>query len=103
MENYYYKSSKENPTKKAKKLNQNEIKKKLDENFFSKPLVKSPRGRPRKNLLINLQNIPSQTKKKKGRARKQIYEDKLPRINMQKGSLTKVKLDSGSDPANQII
>ena len=57
---------------KAKNLNQNETQEKLDENFFSTPLVRKPRGRPRKNLLTNLKNIPSQTKRKRGRPRKQI-------------------------------
>ena len=79
-------------------MNQNEIQEKLDTTFFSKPLVKKPRGRLRKNLLTNLKNIPSQTKRKRGRPRKQIYEDELPEINMQKGSRTKVESDSNSDP-----
>ena len=60
---------------KAKNLNQNEIQEKLDNNFSSKPLVKIPRGRPRKHLLTNSKNIPSQTRKKRGRPRKQTYED----------------------------
>ena len=60
--------------------------------------MKKPRGRPRKNLVTNLKNIPSQTKRKKGRPRKQIYEDELPEINMQKGSRTKVESDSDFDP-----
>ena len=38
---------------KAKNLNRNETQEKLDENFSSKPLVKKPRGRPRKNLVTN--------------------------------------------------
>ena len=63
---------------KAKNLNQDKNLEKLDENFSSKPFVKKPQGRPRKNLPTNLQNIPSQTKRKRGRPRKQIYEDKLP-------------------------
>ena len=83
---------------KAKYLNQNKIEEKLDENFSSKPLVKKPRGRPRINLLTNLKSIPSQTKRKRGRPRKQIYENELPEINMQKGSRTKVESDSDSDP-----
>ena len=69
---------------------------KLEENFSSKPLVKKPRGRPRKNLLTNLKSLPSQTKRKRGRPRKQIYEDELPEINMQKGSRIKVESDSDS-------
>ena len=44
---------------KAKNLNGNDTQEKLDENFSSKPLVKKPRGRPRKNLLTNLKNISS--------------------------------------------
>ena len=79
-------------------MNQNETQEKIDENFSSKPLVKKPRGRPRINLLTNLKSIPSQTKRKRGRPRKQIYEDELPEINMQKGSRTKVESDSDSDP-----
>ena len=75
---------------KAKTLNQNEIQDKLDKNFSFKPLVKKPRGRPRKNLLTNLKN-PSQTKRKRGRPRKKIYEDKLPEIYAQKSSRTKVE------------
>ena len=82
---------------KAKNLNRNEIQQKLVENFPSKPFVKKLRGKPRKNLLTNLKNIPSQTKRKKGRPRKQIYEDELPEINMQKESQTKVESDSDSD------
>ena len=78
-------------------MNQNETQEKLDENFSSKPLVRKPRGRPRKNLLTNLKNISSQTKRKRGRPRKQIYKDELPEINMQKGSRTKVESDSDSD------
>ena len=53
---------------------------------------------PRKNLLTNLKINPSQTKRKRGRPRKQIYENELPEINMQEGSRTKVKSDSDSDP-----
>ena len=79
-----------NQHKNLENLNQNEIQEKLDGNFSSKPLVKKPRGRPRKNLLTNLKSIPSQTKRKRGRPRKQIYENELPEINMQKGSRTKV-------------
>ena len=48
--------------------------------------MKEPRGRPRKNLLTNLKNIPSQTRRKRGRTRKQKYEDELPEIYTQKGS-----------------
>ena len=59
--------------------------------------MKKYRGRPGKNLLTNLKNIPSQTRRKRGRPRKQIYEDELPEINMQKGSRTKVESDSDSD------
>ena len=83
---------------KAKDLNQNETLEKLDENFSSKPLVKKPQGRPRKNLVTNLKTIPSQTKRKRGKPRKQIYEDELPEINMEKGSRIKVESDSDSDP-----
>ena len=83
---------------KANNLNQNEIQEKLDENFSSKPLMKKPRGRPRKNLLTNLKNISSQTIRKRCRPRKQIYKDELPEINMQIGSRTKVELDFNSDP-----
>ena len=54
-------------------MNGNDTQEKLDENFSSKPLDEKLRGRPRKNLLTNLKNIPSQTKRKKGRPRKQIY------------------------------
>ena len=78
---------------KAKNLNWNETQEKLDENFSSKPLVKKPRGRPRKNLVTNLKNISPETKRKRGRPRKQIYEDELPKINIQKGSRTKVESD----------
>ena len=60
--------------------------------------MKKPRGRPRKNLLTNLKIIPSQTERRKGRPRKQIYENELTEINMQKGTRTKVKSDSDSDP-----
>ena len=59
-----------NQHKNLENLNQNEIQEKLDENISSKPLVKKPRGRPRKNLLTNLKIIPSQTKRKRGRPRK---------------------------------
>ena len=97
MENYYHKSSKENRARNRQNLNRNVTQEKLDENFSSKPLVRKLRGRPRKNLLTNLKNIPAQTKRKRGRPRKQIYEDELPEINMQKGSRTKVESDSDSD------
>ena len=60
--------------------------------------MKKPRGRPRKNLLTNLKIISSQTKRKRARPRKQIYENELPEINMQKGSRTKVESDPDSDP-----
>ena len=40
----------------------------------------------------------SQTKRKRGRPRKQIYENELTEINKQKGSRTKVESDSDSDP-----
>ena len=86
------------PQEKAKNMSQNENQEKLSENFSSKPFVRKPRGRQRKNLFTNLKNIPSQTKRKKGRPRKEIYEDELPEINMQKGSRKKVELDSDSDP-----
>ena len=79
---------------KAKDFNQNEIQEKFYENFSSKPLLKKPRGRPRINLFTNLKSIPSQTKRKRGRPRKQIYENELPKLNMQKGSRTKVESDS---------
>ena len=75
-------------------MNQNENQEKLDENFSSEPLVKKPRRTPRKNLLTNLKNIPSQPKRKRGRPRKQIYEDILPEIYAQKSSRTKVESDS---------
>ena len=55
---------------KAKNLIRNATQEKLDENFSSKPLVKKPRGKPRKNLLTNLKSIPSQTNRKRGRPRK---------------------------------
>ena len=87
-----------NKHKNLENLNQNEIQEKLDENFSFKPLVKKLRGRPRKNLLTNLKSTPSQTKRKRDRPRKQIYENELPEINMQKGSRTKVESDSDSDP-----
>ena len=86
-----------NQHKNVENIKQNETQEKLDENFSSKPLVKKPRGRPRKNLLTNLKMIPSQTKRKRGRPRKQIYENELPEINMQKESRAKVKSDSDSD------
>ena len=73
--------------------NQNGIQEKLGKKFSFKP-----RGRPRKNLLTNLKNIPSQTKRKRGRPRKQIYEDELPETNMRKGSRIKVESDSDSYP-----
>ena len=82
---------------KAKNLNRNKTQEKLDENFSSTPLVEKPRGRPRKNLLTNLKNIPSQTKRKRGRPRKQIYGDELPERNMQQGSRKEVESDSDSD------
>ena len=75
-------------------MNQNEIQEKSDENFSSKPLVKISR----ENLVTHLKNIPSQTKRKRGRPRKQIYQNELPEINMQKGSGTKVESDSDSGP-----
>ena len=37
-------------------------------------------GKPRKNLLKNFKNIPSQTKRRRGSPRKEIYEDELPEI-----------------------
>ena len=61
-----------NQHKNLENINQNEIQEKLDEKFSSKPLVKKHRGRPRKNLLTNLKIIPSQTKRKLSRPRKQI-------------------------------
>ena len=82
----------------AKNMNGSDTQEKLDENFSSKPLVKEPRVRPRKNLVTNLENIPSQTKRKKGRPRKQIYENELPEINMQKESRTKEESDSDTHP-----
>ena len=82
---------------KAKNLNRNETQEKSGKNLFPKPLVKKPRGRTRKNLVTNLKNIPSQTKRKRGRPGKQIYENELPEMNMQKGSRTKVESDSDSD------
>ena len=56
-------AQKKRQQEKAINLNQDENQEKLDENFSSKHLVKKPRGRPRKNLLTNLKNIPSQTKR----------------------------------------
>ena len=70
---------------------------KLNENFSSKLLVKKPRGRPWKNLVTSLKNIPSQTWRKRGRPRKPIYEDVFPEINTQQRSRTKVESDSDSD------
>ena len=49
---------------KGKHLSQNEIQEKVEEHFSSNPLVKKPRGRPRKNLLTNFKNIPLSNKKK---------------------------------------
>ena len=60
--------------------------------------MKKPRGRPRINLFTNLKSITSQTKRKRVSPRKQIYENELPKINMQEGSRTKVESDSNSDP-----
>ena len=65
-----------NQHKNQENLNQHKIQENLDEKFSFQPLVKKPRGRPRK----------------------QIYENELPEINMQKGSRTKVKSDFDSDP-----
>ena len=50
---------------KGKHLSQTEIQEKVDENLSSKPLLKNPQGRKRKNLLTNFKNIPSQTKKER--------------------------------------
>ena len=44
-----------------------------------------------------MKNIPSQTKRKRGRPRKHINEDELPDIYAQKRSPTKLELDSDSD------
>ena len=60
--------------------------------------MKKPRIGPRINLLTNLKSIPPQTKRNRGRPRKQIYENELPEMNMQKGSRRKVESDSDSDP-----
>ena len=60
--------------------------------------MEKPRGRPRKNLLTNLENIPSHAKRKRGRPRKQLYENELLEICTQKGSRTKVESGSDSDP-----
>ena len=79
-------------------MNEKEIQEKLNENFSSKPLEKKPRYRPGIKLLTNLKNIPSQTKRKRGRPRKQIYENELAEINIQKESRTKVESDSDSNP-----
>ena len=59
-------------------MNRNETQEKLDENFSSKPLVKKPRGRPRKNLVKNFLKYSLSNKKKESR--------------------TKVESDSDSDP-----
>ena len=61
-------------------MNQDGNSEEVDENFSSKSFVKNSLGRPRKKLLTNLKNISFQTKKKRGRPRKQLYEDELPEI-----------------------
>ena len=66
--------------------------------IFFLNLVKKPRGRPRINLFTNLKSIPSQIKRKRGRPRKEIYENELTKINIQKGSRTKVESDSETGP-----
>ena len=74
-------------------LNQDKNYEKLNEDFSSKPFVKKRRGRPKKNILTKFKNIPSQTKRKRGRLRKQMYEDELLEILVyaQKGSQTKLE------------
>ena len=42
--------------------------------------IKRSRGMPRKNVLTDFKNTPSQTKSKRGRPRKQIIENELPKI-----------------------
>ena len=82
---------------KANDLSQDKNQEKLGEHFSSEPFVKKPRSRPRKNRLTNSKNIPSETKRKRGRSRKQIYEDEPPEIYAQKRNRTKVESDSHSD------
>ena len=55
-------------------------------------------SRPRKNVLTDYENTPSQTNRKKGRPRKQIIEDELPEIYTKKPSQIELGSDSDSDP-----
>ena len=49
-------------------------------------------------IYLQIKQIFSHTKRNRDRPRKQIYENELPEINMQKESRTKVESDSDSDP-----
>ena len=52
------KAQKKRQQQKAIKLDQHDDQEQLDKKFSSKPYVKKPRGRPRKNLLRNFEHIP---------------------------------------------
>ena len=81
-----------------KNLNQHKSLENLSRNKPFEPPIKKLRGRPRKNVLTDSKNTPSETKRKTGRPRKQIIEDELSEIYTKKPSRVELGSDSDSGP-----
>ena len=81
-----------------KNSNQHNNLENLSRNIPCEPAIKRYRARPRKNVLTDFKNTPSETKEKRGGPRKQIIEYELPEIYTKKPSQVELGSDSDSDP-----
>ena len=87
---------KKNKQEQMKNSNQPKNLENSRKNIPFEPPIKRSRGRPsKKNVLTDFKNTPSQTKKKRGRPRKQIIEDELPETYTEKQN--QIQLGSDSD------
>ena len=81
-----------------KNSNQHKSLENLSPNKPFEPPIKSSRSGPRKNVLTDLKNTPSQTNRKRDRPRKLIIEDELSKIYTKNPSQIELGSDSDSDP-----
>ena len=58
-----------------KNVNQRKNLENLSRNIPFQPPIQRSRGRPRKNILTDFKNTPSESKRKRNRPRKQIIVD----------------------------
>ena len=81
-----------------KNSNQHKSLENLSRNKPFEPPIQISQGRPKKNVITDFKNTPSQTKRKRGRPRKQTIKDELPEIYTKNLSEIEQGSDSDSDP-----